>query len=76
MSEGEAHWASGWYVRKRHVYEMQVAQANASVRAICSELTHVYPNGRGEGQYAVPIADSPEVMALPACKLCLRKVER
>jgi hypothetical protein len=69
----EVHWASGWYVRKRHVYEMQVARADGSVPAICSELTAVYPNGREHGRHAVPLADSPEVMALPGCKICLRK---
>ena len=69
----EVSWAAGWYVRKRHVYEMQVARPYGSVLAICGRYTSVYPNGLSYG-HQVPIADSHEVMALPACKLCLRKV--
>ena len=66
----EVSWAAGWYVRKRHVYEMQ---PQSRVQAICGQYTGVYPNGLSHG-HQVPIADSPEVMALPACKLCLRKI--
>lgn len=65
-------WASGWYVRKRHVYEAQEAGRDSRASAICSPYTGVYPNGYSSG-HEVPIADSPQVMALPPCKLCLRR---
>ena len=74
MSVEGPHWGSGWYVRKRHVYEMQVADVSGFVRAICSQYTYVYPNGYKSMTHSVPLADTEATLALPACKTCLKRI--
>ncbi len=70
-------WAQGWYRSKRHVIdEAAVVDGRNQVRAICSQYTGVYQYGRERRDnpaWTVPPADSDEVMAAAACKLCLRK---
>jgi len=77
MSEGREttpRWATGWYMRKRHVVNQE-----RTTSAICSDYTGLYPEGRESGSkrnVPIPPADSPGVMALPPCGLCTRKVKR
>lgn len=76
IASAEVTWALGWYRTKRHVTEEFTDRDGMSVRAICSLYTHVYPAGYADKSYPIPAANTPEVMAKPACKVCEKKVTK
>ena len=70
----EVRWASNWGATRRHVINEQWSGTGKQKPAICSVYTYVLPVGRHTP--FVPLANSPSAMALPACKLCERKVTK
>jgi hypothetical protein len=89
LPESDVIWGVNWYKTRRHIpaedatvervpNQRGVVGSLGEVRAHCSQWTTIFLKAytTTNSGYSIPPANSEEVMAVPACKICLKAVER